>query len=182
MATAVNNDIVVEAVGLTKVFSDFWLRQKAVAVDGISFEIRRDEIFGLLGPNGSGKSTTIKMILGLLHRSKGNLTVFGKDPTDVAVKRRICGALLTEGIAAIGVIPGERGAFGSYVTTALTAARGGGGPLIATVVLIAPEPMMGGTAMITGAAATMAAPAGTAAFRTMAMYSLMPASYAWRAS
>ena len=89
MATAVNNDIVVEAVGLTKVFSDFWLRQKAVAVDGISFEIRRDEIFGLLGPNGSGKSTTIKMILGLLHRSKGNLTVFGKDPTDVAVKRRI---------------------------------------------------------------------------------------------
>jgi ABC-2 type transport system ATP-binding protein len=89
MATAVNNDIVVEAVGLTKVFSDFWLRQKAVAVDGISFEIRRDEIFGLLGPNGSGKSTTIKMILGLLHRSKGNLTVFGKEPTDVAVKRRI---------------------------------------------------------------------------------------------
>jgi ABC-2 type transport system ATP-binding protein len=85
----VNNDIVVEAVGLTKVFSDFWLRQKAVAVDGISFEIRRDEIFGLLGPNGSGKSTTIKMILGLLHRSKGNLTVFGKEPTDVAVKRRI---------------------------------------------------------------------------------------------
>ncbi len=90
MATvATNNDIVVNAVGLTKVFSDFWLRQKAVAVDGISFEIRRDEIFGLLGPNGSGKSTTIKMILGLLHRSKGNLSVFGKEPTDVAVKRRI---------------------------------------------------------------------------------------------
>ncbi len=90
MATdATNNDIVVDAVGLTKVFSDFWLRQKSVAVDGISFEIRRDEIFGLLGPNGSGKSTTIKMILGLLHRSKGNLSVFGKEPTDVAVKRRI---------------------------------------------------------------------------------------------
>ena len=89
MASAGTNDIVVDAVGLTKVFSDFWLRQKAVAVDGISFEIRSDEIFGLLGPNGSGKSATIKMILGLLHRSKGNLTVFGKEPTDVAVKRRI---------------------------------------------------------------------------------------------
>jgi ABC-2 type transport system ATP-binding protein len=80
---------VVQAVGLTKVFADFWLRQKAVAVDGIDFEIRRDEIFGLLGPNGSGKSTTIKMILGLLHRTKGLLTVFGREPADVAVKRRI---------------------------------------------------------------------------------------------
>ena len=89
MSATTNNDIVVEADGLTKVFSDFWLRQKAVAVDGISFRIRRDEIFGLLGPNGSGKSTTIKMILGLLHRSKGLLSVFGKEPTDVAVKKRI---------------------------------------------------------------------------------------------
>ncbi len=83
------HELVVEADGLTKVFSDFWMRRKAVAVDGISFGIRRDEIFGLLGPNGSGKSTTIKMILGLLHRSKGRLTVFGKDPSDVDVKRRI---------------------------------------------------------------------------------------------
>ena len=84
-----DNGVVVRAAGLTKVFADFWLRQKAVAVDGIDFEIRRDEIFGLLGPNGSGKSTTIKMILGLLHRTKGALSVFGTEPTDVAVKRRI---------------------------------------------------------------------------------------------
>jgi ABC-2 type transport system ATP-binding protein len=81
--------LVVEAAGLTKVFSDFWLRQKAVAVDNVSFDIRRDEIFGLLGPNGSGKSTTIKMILGLLRRTRGQLLVFGKDPEDVGVKRRI---------------------------------------------------------------------------------------------
>lgn len=87
----------------------------------------------------------------------------------IAVKRRIWGTLLTEGVAAIGVIPGERGAFGSYAT-ALTAARGGGRPLIATAVLVAPEPMMGGTATMTGAAAMMAAPAGTAAFRMMAVY------------
>ncbi|NBQ13750.1 MAG: ABC transporter ATP-binding protein, partial [Proteobacteria bacterium] len=89
MASGASSDIVVEATGLTKVFTDFWFRQKAVAVDGVSFEIRRDEIFGLLGPNGSGKSTTIKMILGLLHRTKGLLSVFGKEPTDVAVKQRI---------------------------------------------------------------------------------------------
>jgi len=79
----------VEAVGLTKVFSDFWLRAKARAVDGIDFEIRPREIFGLLGPNGSGKSTTIKMILGLLRPTRGRLVVLGRSPEDVQVKARI---------------------------------------------------------------------------------------------
>ena len=46
---------VVDAVGLTKTFTDFWLRSTAKAVDGIDFHIDRHEIFGLLGPNGSGK-------------------------------------------------------------------------------------------------------------------------------
>lgn len=80
---------VVVAQNLTKIFKDFWLRDRARAVDGVSFEIRRGEIFGLLGPNGSGKSTTIKIILGLLKKSKGRLAVFGKPPTDVSIKRRI---------------------------------------------------------------------------------------------
>ncbi len=80
---------IVEAIGLTKDFSDFWMRSKARAVDGIDFEIREREIFGLLGPNGSGKSTTIKIILGLLRRSRGKLSVFGRDPGDVSVKSRI---------------------------------------------------------------------------------------------
>ena len=80
---------IVEAAGLTKTFSDFWMRDTARAVDGIDFHIDRHEIFGLLGPNGSGKSTTIKMILGLLHKSRGKLVVFGRDPSDVAVKRKI---------------------------------------------------------------------------------------------
>ncbi len=80
---------IVEATGLVKVFDDFWMRAKARAVDGIDFEIRQNEIFGLLGPNGSGKSTTIKMILGLLRKTKGRLSVFGRDPGDVSVKARI---------------------------------------------------------------------------------------------
>lgn len=80
---------IVDAVGLTRVFRDFWMRQKARAVDGIDFTVNEHEIFGLLGPNGSGKSTTIKMILGLLKVTAGRLTVFGKLPSDVAVKKRI---------------------------------------------------------------------------------------------
>ena len=79
----------VEAVGLTKVFSDFWFRARAVAVDAIDFRIEPHEIFGLLGPNGSGKSTTIKMILGLLRPTRGRLQVLGHAPEDVRVKARI---------------------------------------------------------------------------------------------
>ena len=80
---------VVEAEGLSKVFKDFWMRTKAIAVDNVTFDIRSNEIFGLLGPNGSGKSTIIKIILGLLHKSRGNISVFGKPPSDVSIKRRI---------------------------------------------------------------------------------------------
>ncbi|MSR33610.1 MAG: ABC transporter ATP-binding protein [Phycisphaerales bacterium] len=65
------------------------MRAKAVAVDGIDFEIRQHEIFGLLGPNGSGKSTTIKMMLGLLRPTHGRLSVLGHAPDDVKVKSRI---------------------------------------------------------------------------------------------
>jgi ABC-2 type transport system ATP-binding protein len=82
-------DTVIAIRGLTKVFKDFWGRSKAKAVDNVSFEVRKGEVFGLLGPNGSGKSTTIKMILGLLYPTKGHLEVFGKSPRHVATKERI---------------------------------------------------------------------------------------------
>src|SRR5436189_3775670 len=82
-------ETVVAARGLTKVFKDFWGRAKARAVDGVDFEVRRGEVFGLLGPNGSGKSTTIKMLLGLLHPTKGVIEVFGRSPRDVKTKARI---------------------------------------------------------------------------------------------
>lgn len=86
---APSDEVVVRAVGLTKVFKDFWGRPKARAVDNVDFEIRRGEIFGLLGPNGSGKSTTIKMLLGLLYPTKGHITVFNQSPRDVRTKARI---------------------------------------------------------------------------------------------
>jgi ABC-2 type transport system ATP-binding protein len=52
---------------------------KLKAVDGVSFEVRKGEIFGFLGPNGAGKSTTIKMLTTLLHPSSGTAQVCGFD-------------------------------------------------------------------------------------------------------
>jgi ABC-2 type transport system ATP-binding protein len=80
---------VVRVSGLGKVFKDFWGRPKARAVEGVSFEVKRGEVFGLLGPNGSGKSTTVKMLLGLLYPTKGVVEVFGRSPRHVATKARI---------------------------------------------------------------------------------------------
>lgn len=80
---------IVKAVGLTKVFRDFWGRPKAKAVNDIDFEIRPGEVVGLLGPNGSGKSTTVKMLLGLLYPTGGILSVLGRSPRAVETKREI---------------------------------------------------------------------------------------------
>jgi len=67
--------IAVKVEGLTRKFGDF------VAVDNISLEIKRGEIFGFLGPNGAGKSTTIKMLCGLLMPTSGIGFVGGYDIT-----------------------------------------------------------------------------------------------------
>ena len=84
-----DNHAVINAVGLTKVFRDFWHRARVRAVNDLDFNIQSGEIFGLLGPNGSGKSTTIKMVLGLLHPTRGRVTVFSRPPDDVKIKNRI---------------------------------------------------------------------------------------------
>ena len=82
-------NIVIKVDNLEKVFKDFWLRPKTRAVDGISFSIKRGEVFGLLGPNGSGKSTTIKLLLGLLKPTAGKISVLGHEPTHIITKQRI---------------------------------------------------------------------------------------------
>ena len=70
---------------LTRVFGDF------VAVDHVSFDVRKGEVFGFLGSNGAGKSTTIRMLCGLLKPTSGTALVdgidVGRDPE--GVKRRI---------------------------------------------------------------------------------------------
>jgi ABC-2 type transport system ATP-binding protein len=66
-------DTVVEVHDLVRRFGKF------VAVDRVSFVVKRGEIFGLLGPNGAGKTTTFRMLCGLLSASGGTLTVAGVD-------------------------------------------------------------------------------------------------------
>ena len=70
---------------LTRVFGTF------TAVDHVSFDVKRGEIFGFLGPNGAGKTTTIKMLTGLLRPSSGTGTVAGYDVSREpdAIKRHI---------------------------------------------------------------------------------------------
>jgi len=67
------SDIAISTTGLTKKFGDF------TAVDHVSFEVRKGEIFGLLGPNGAGKSTAIRMLSTLSIPTEGSATVAGFD-------------------------------------------------------------------------------------------------------
>lgn len=82
-------NVVIETQNLTKVYRDFWGRQKVRALKSLDLEVRRGEIFGLLGPNGSGKSTTMKLLLGLLFPTSGRALVFGEEATDVHKNERI---------------------------------------------------------------------------------------------
>ena len=82
-------DYAVETFSLTKLFTDWWGRVKVRAVDELSLQIHHNEVFGLLGPNGSGKTTTLKMLLGLLHPTKGKAMLLGGEGTDPKINSRI---------------------------------------------------------------------------------------------
>lgn len=79
----------IETISLTKVFPDWWGRPRVVAVDNLNLKIHPNEIYGFLGPNGSGKTTTIKMLLNLLHPTKGAAIVLGGTSDQAAVSSRI---------------------------------------------------------------------------------------------
>src|ERR1700682_4827289 len=83
------NQVAVETRKLTKIYRDFWGRQKKVALRALNLQVNRGEIFGLLGPNGSGKTTTIKLLLGLLFPTDGDALVFGQSASEVKKNERI---------------------------------------------------------------------------------------------
>ncbi|MFA4668979.1 ATP-binding cassette domain-containing protein [Pyrococcus kukulkanii] len=66
----------IEVVGLTKYYGSF------LAVDNVSFDVKKGEIFGFLGPNGAGKTTTVRTITGILKPSSGEIRVLGYDMLD----------------------------------------------------------------------------------------------------
>ena len=84
-----SQNAIVETRKLTKIYRDFWGRQKKTALRALNLEIRQGEIFGLLGPNGSGKTTTIKLLLGLLFPTDGEAFVFGQPAADVRKNEKI---------------------------------------------------------------------------------------------
>ncbi len=83
------SEVIIESRNLSKVYRDFWGRQKVRALKALDLEIHKGEIFGLLGPNGSGKTTTIKLVLGLLFPTEGQVLVFGREATEVTKNERI---------------------------------------------------------------------------------------------
>lgn len=84
-----SQETVVQTRSLSKVYRDFWGRQKVRALKALDLEVHKGEVFGLLGPNGSGKTTTIKLLLGLLFPTSGEALIFGKNSTDVGKNERL---------------------------------------------------------------------------------------------
>jgi ABC-2 type transport system ATP-binding protein len=72
MTNGIENDVILRVKDLSRKFGDL------LAVAGLSFAIRRGEVFGFLGPNGAGKTTTIKMMCGLLRPHGGTIEINGR--------------------------------------------------------------------------------------------------------
>ena len=84
-----SDEPVIQIRNLTKTYRDFWGRKKVQALNSLSLEVNKGEVFGLLGPNGSGKTTTMKLLLGLLFPTDGEISILGKPASDVSKNEKI---------------------------------------------------------------------------------------------
>jgi ABC-2 type transport system ATP-binding protein len=71
------SETVLRALALVKTFRKPFTGRRVEAVRGVSFDVRRGDIFGFLGPNGAGKTTTIKMLMGLIAPTAGTMEILG---------------------------------------------------------------------------------------------------------
>lgn len=94
-----SGEVVIEARGLQMRFGDF------VAVDDVSLQVRRGEIFGFLGSNGCGKSTTMKMLTGLLPPTRGEARLLGQvlDAHNIDTRRRV--GYMSQAFSLYGELP-----------------------------------------------------------------------------
>jgi ABC-2 type transport system ATP-binding protein len=83
------SESVIEIRNLTKIYRDFWGRKKVRALNQLSLDVKKGEVFGLLGPNGSGKTTTLKLLLGLLFPTEGEVKILGEPASNVSKNERI---------------------------------------------------------------------------------------------
>ncbi|MEJ7735417.1 MAG: ABC transporter ATP-binding protein, partial [Polyangiaceae bacterium] len=88
--TADDRPRLIEVRDLKKTFTvGLFVRKRVEAVKGVSFDVRRGEIFGFLGPNGAGKTTTIKMLTGLIAPSGGEAFLFGERVPSARARQKI---------------------------------------------------------------------------------------------
>ena len=81
--------VLIKVTGFSKSYLNKFTKTKRIAVENISLEIEKGQIYGLIGPNGSGKTTTIKAILGFLRPSSGKIEILGKSPLDSTKNNKI---------------------------------------------------------------------------------------------
>jgi ABC-2 type transport system ATP-binding protein len=82
-------ETIVYTNNLTKVYKKQMEAYKTIAVDSLSIQINKGCVFGLLGPNGSGKTTTMKLLLGILKPTKGEVLIFNKKPDLIETKNLV---------------------------------------------------------------------------------------------
>jgi len=80
---------IIKTKNLTKEFSTPFVLKKIPALRDLNLKVDPGEVFGYLGPNGAGKTTTFKLLLGLIHPTKGNIDLWGKPHVQIDLKSRI---------------------------------------------------------------------------------------------
>jgi ABC-2 type transport system ATP-binding protein len=85
-----DSDVVIDIRDLTKDYeTGFFHQRKVRALDHLSLQVGRGEVFGFLGPNGAGKTTTLKLLMGLIFATEGSALILGRSVNDIETRSRI---------------------------------------------------------------------------------------------